>query len=105
MSEAVKLRHDNSKNEAAIAILAQAAQQLQVLGVHCLLSPMSLPQGMTISLHVGESVEAALAAEVAATCGGEMAHSTASADGFRKDAAFRMTEATIPKVAYVSPRA
>lgn len=90
-------------NEAAIAVLTHAAQQLQALGIHCLLSPMSLPQGMTISLHVGESVEAALAADVAAACGGEKAHSAAGADEFRKDLAFKMTEATILKAAYISP--
>lgn len=66
--------------EAAIAVLARAAQELQALGIHALISPMSLPQGMTVSLHVGECVQAALAAEVASTRGGEMAHSAAGAD-------------------------
>lgn len=90
-------------NEAAIAVLTHAAQQLQALGIHCLLSPMSLPQGMTISLHVGDSVEAALAADVAAACGGEKAYSAAGADEFRKELASKMTEATILKAAYISP--
>lgn len=92
-------------NKEAIAILAHAAQQLQALGVHCLLSPMSLPHGMTISLHVGDSVEAALSAEVAATCGGEMAHTAAGAADFRNHMAHKLTEATILKAAYVPPGA
>jgi hypothetical protein len=51
-----------TNNKAAIAVLTQAAERLQALGVDCLLSPMSMPQGMTISLHTGDSVEAAVAA-------------------------------------------
>jgi hypothetical protein len=90
-------------NEAAIAVLANAAQQLQALGIHCLLSPMSLPQGMTVSLHVGESMEATLAAEVAATHGGEMAHGADTASHFSKDVAELLTEATIQKAAHIPP--
>lgn len=93
------------ENKAAIAVLTQAAQQLQALGVECLLSPMSLPQGMTISLHVGDSTEAALAADVATTYGGEKAHSAAGAGEFSNEVAFRLTEATILKAAYVPPGA
>lgn len=90
-------------NKAAIAVLTQAAQKLQALGIECLLSPMSLPQGMTISLHVGDSTEAALAAEVAATFGGEKAHSAAGAAEFCRELAFKVTEATLLKASYIPP--
>lgn len=90
-------------NEAVIAVLAQAAQQLQALGINCLLSPLSLPQGMTVSLHVGESIEAALAAEVAATRGGEMAHSADTSAHFSRNVAELLTEATIQTAAYIPP--
>lgn len=70
-------------------------------GKHCLLSPMSLPQGMTISLHVGGSVEATLAAEVAASRGGEMAHGADTASHFSRDVAELLTEVTIQKAVHI----
>lgn len=88
-------------NEAAVAILTSAAKQLHALRIHCRLSPMSLPQGMTVSLHVGESVEATLAAEVAATRGGEMAHCADTASHFSRGVAELLTEATIQKAAHI----
>ena len=90
-------------NDAAIAILSSAAQQLQALGIECLLSPMALPQGMTISLHLGDTTVAALAAEVATSRGGEMAHRADSADEFSREVAHKLSEATILKAAYVPP--
>lgn len=58
---------------------------------------------MTISLLVGEPVEATLAADVALTTGVEKAHSAAGADEFRKDLAFKVTEAAILKAAHIPP--
>jgi len=58
---------------------------------------------MTISLHAGDSVEAAVAADVAATCGAELAHSSSGAAEFSKDVAFRISEATILKAGRAPP--
>jgi hypothetical protein len=60
-------------NEKAMAILRNAVGALHAIGVPCMLAPMSLPQGMTVSLHAGSSVESAVAVNVAATAGGEYA--------------------------------
>jgi hypothetical protein len=60
-------------NEKAMAILRNAVDALHAIGVPCMVAPMSLPQGMTVSLHAGSSVESAVAANVAATAGGEYA--------------------------------
>lgn len=88
-----------SSNPAAVAILAKAVEQLQSIGYNCLLSPLSLPQGTSISLHVSETVVGALAADVATTRGAEQAHTGASAAAFAKDVAEAMTEAAIMKAA------
>lgn len=61
-------------NEEAMAILNDTATRLRAIGVHCMVSPMSLPQGMSVSLHAGATEDAATAAEVAAERGGEYAH-------------------------------
>lgn len=90
-------------NSAAVAILTHAVQQLQMIGYNCLLSPLSLPQGMSLSLHVSETVVGALAANVATSRGAAEAHTTAGAPDFERDVAHALTEATIMKAAYVPP--
>jgi hypothetical protein len=65
-------------NAPAMAILQNTVSELRAIGVHCMLAPMSLPQGMTISLHAGSGVESAVAAYVAAEVGGEYAGSAAT---------------------------
>ena len=69
-------------NEAAMAVLHDAATRLRAIGVSCVVSPMSLPQGMSVSLHIGATNEVATAAEVAATCGGEYAHAVGTSKQF-----------------------
>jgi hypothetical protein len=69
-------------NEVAMAILNDTATRLQAIGVHCMVSPMSLPQGMSVSLHTGATKEAATAANVAAERGGEYAHSVGTSKQF-----------------------
>ncbi|MDK6080570.1 hypothetical protein [Massilia varians] len=61
-------------NEEAMSILRSTAASLKAIGVHCLVSPLSLPQGMSVSLHVGATPEASTAADVASERGGEYAH-------------------------------
>ena len=65
-------------NEKAMTILRNAVADLHAIGVPCMLAPMSLPQGMTVSLHAGGGVETAVAANVAATAGGEYAGAVAT---------------------------
>lgn len=66
---------DNAK---AMTILKDAVSKLHAIDVPCMLAPMALPQGMTISLHAGSSVESAVAAYVAAEAGGEYAGAAAT---------------------------
>ena len=94
-----------STNKAAVAILAKAVEQLQMIGCNCLLSSLSLPQGTSLSLHVSETVVGALAANVATCRGAEDAHTAAGAPDFEKDVALALTEATIMKAAHVPPLA
>lgn len=92
-----------SNNKAAIAILTNAIEQLQSIGFNCLLTPISLPQGASLSLHVSDSVIAVLAANVATCRGAEGAHSAAGSAEFTHDVARAMTEATILKAAHFPP--
>ncbi|MEM8515208.1 NADPH:quinone reductase-like Zn-dependent oxidoreductase [Massilia sp. MP_M2] len=61
-------------NDLAMAILRDAAEKLKALGVHCIVSPLSLPQGVSVSLHAGTSAVVSTAADVASERGGEYAH-------------------------------
>lgn len=90
-------------NKAAIEILASAIGQLQLIGFDCLLSPLSLPQGDSLSLHVSETIVGALAANVAIGRGAMSAHTAADAPGFDLDVAVALTEATILNAARVHP--
>lgn len=54
-------------------ILSEAASKLRALGYNCAIGSLSLPQGRSLNLHVGESVIAAAAAYVAIGHGGEIA--------------------------------
>jgi len=40
-------------NDVAMAILRRAATGLGPIGARCMISPLSLPQGVTVCLHVG----------------------------------------------------
>ncbi|ABM39693.1 hypothetical protein [Polaromonas naphthalenivorans] len=64
----------------ATEILEQARAQLQAIGLHCMLSSTSLPQGLSVSLHVAQTELAVVAAHVASGQGGSLAH---TADGQR----------------------
>lgn len=78
---------DKELNEAAGSILREAADKLRALGLHCAVAPMSLPQGMTLNLHVGDTVQSAAAAFVASGRGGELAHSGDTAREFATEVA------------------
>lgn len=69
-------------NDKAMKILRNAVADLHAIGVPCMLAPMSLPQGMTVSLHASGGIETAIAANIAATAGGEYAGAAATHDEF-----------------------
>lgn len=86
-------------NDEAMRILRDASGALQRAGVHCVLSPMALPQGMSISLHVGSTLQAALAANVASTVGGEAAHAVDSHQQFASQVAYALADDACLKAA------
>ncbi|MFC5462609.1 hypothetical protein [Massilia niabensis] len=94
-----------ANNDIAVAVLTNAVEQLQSIGFNCILTPISLPQGGSLSLHVSDSVIAVLAANVATCRGAEGAHSASGAAQFQEDVARAVTEATITKAARFPPAA
>ncbi|WP_413460566.1 hypothetical protein [Herbaspirillum huttiense] len=87
-------------NDAAVRILQDARRALEAVGVSCILAPMALPQGMTISLHVGMSIQEAMAARVAASIGGTSAHEAVAGVKFEAELAEALADDTIAKAAY-----
>jgi len=87
-------------NDAALKILKDARNALESIGVHCVLAPMSLPQGMSISLHVAETNLAAVAANVALTTGGMAAHTSDTNKQFENEVAYALTDDILIKAAY-----
>lgn len=66
------------ENTEAMTILQNTVSALRAIGVPCMLAPMSHPQGMSISLHVGGGIERAVAAYIAAEAGREYAGAAAT---------------------------
>lgn len=87
-------------NEAAIKLLKDVKDALEAIGVHTLLAPMSLPQGMTISLHVGQTAQAAIAANVASTTGGLAAHTVNTDVQFMQEVAYALANYALMSAAY-----
>lgn len=85
------------ENEAAMQILRTASNSLKEIGVHCFLAPISLPQGVAISLHVASTEIEAVAANVAATHGGLAAYSSDMHKQFAGEVAFAITDNAILK--------
>ena len=85
------------QNPVAIEIISKAVEQLQAIGIQCLVSPLTLPQGASIALHLGDTVHAIIAADVATTKGAELAHARESAGSFAGEVAAGLTEAAIQK--------
>jgi len=61
--------------------------KLTSLGLHCAASPLAMPQGMSFGLHVGETLQAVVAAELATTLGAEAAHANRTSQKFAEDVA------------------
>lgn len=79
-----------------MSILNDAASRLKAIGVHCIVCPMHLPQGMSVSLHAGATTEASTAANIASERGGEYAHAVDTHKQFA-----RMVELAIADAAAV----
>lgn len=88
-------RFTSEQIDHANRILESAAMQLEALGLHCLLSPLSLPHGMTLALHVAPSELAVAAAHTAATHGGALAHTVQGRAAFDSDVAELGTDLAI----------
>lgn len=82
------------------SILNSAAKSIEAIGLYCVRSPLSMPQGTSFGLHVAESIQAAISAEVATRFGGEMAHASSSSATFSAAVAEALADSAINKAAY-----
>ena len=81
------------------SVLNGAMAKLASLGLHSVVSPLSMPQGMSFGLHVGETLQAAVAGELATTIGAEAAHASNTRQKFSEDVAEALAESAINKAA------
>ncbi|MDK6080367.1 hypothetical protein [Massilia varians] len=86
-------------NPAAIAIVVAAVEQLQAIGVNCLVRPVILPQGEAVALYVGGQVVDVIAADLAGRRGADVARGKSGAEKFGNDVAESLAEATISQAA------
>lgn len=84
---------------SATAILSDAAFKLRALGYKCAIGSLSLPQGVSLNLHVGESTLAAAAAYVAIGRGGQVACAEDSDAAFAQEVAAVITTDALEKAA------
>ena len=84
-------------NQAAIDIIGKAVEQLQAIGVDCMVSPLTLPQGASVVLHIGDTVEAIVAADVATSKRAELAHARNTASAFASEVAEGVAAAAIQR--------
>jgi hypothetical protein len=75
------------KNEAAMAIIKKAKNDLMALGVPSLVAPTELPQGMSVSLHVASSEDAVYAALAAMNEGAGVARQVSTHKEFEEKVA------------------
>lgn len=90
---------NENSNEIARAILIDAAEKLRALGMHCAIGPLSMPQGLSLNLHVGETALVAAAAYVATGRGGEAAHARHTKDAFAEEVAHVLATDAIDRAA------
>lgn len=76
-----------SRESQVREILDEAVVKLRALGLQCAIGPLSLPQGYTLNLHVGDTVAAVAAAYVAMGRGGEAASATQTSAAFASEVA------------------
>lgn len=85
------------QNQIAIEIISKAVEQLQAIGVQCLFSPLTLLQGASVALHLSDTVQAVIAADVATTKGAKLAHARESEAAFAGEVTAGLAAATIQK--------
>jgi len=90
---------DANRKERARRILAVAQAQLEALGLKCIQSPTSLPQGYTLALIVGESDLAIASAHVALSVGGSAAHTSPASTDFDCQVAELLTDFSVIQAA------
>lgn len=88
-----------SRREQARKILAAAQIQLEALGLKCIQSPTSLPQGYTLALIVGDTDLAIAGTHVALSVGGAAAHTPAAGTDFDHKVADLLTDFAIIQAA------
>ena len=76
-------------------ILELAKAHLEAIGMSCLLSSMSLPQGLSVSLCVGETELATIGAHIASSHGAAIAHTKDGKSQFDFDVAERAADLAI----------
>lgn len=89
---------------SASAILSEAASKLRGLGYKCAIGSFSLPQGMSLNLHVGESTLAAAAAYVALGHGGQVVFAEGLDEGFAQEFATDPIEKAARAMELPSPK-
>lgn len=78
---------DKDINAIATSILVEAAERLRAAGLHCVIGPMTMPQGLSLNLHVAETKHAVAAAYVAIGHGGQLAHASDTSSAFAEEVA------------------
>lgn len=92
---------DDVISNAAREIVLEAAPKLRELGLHCSIGQLTLPQGCTLNLHIGETTTAAAAAYVAMGHGGYIAGRVSTATGFATEVAHVIATDVIERAARV----
>lgn len=72
--------------DTAQAALVEVGEKLRALGLSCTVAPLSLPQGVCLTLQVGDQ-QAAAAGYVALGRGGQDAHASATSASFAAEVA------------------
>lgn len=74
---------ENERQEQLVKRLQGVQLELEKMGLKSLIAPCGLPQGLTLSLMVGESEEAIAASYTAQHIGAEFAHTADKKDAQR----------------------
>lgn len=90
---------DKEMNAIATSILVEAAEKLRAAGLHCVIGPMTMPQGLTLNLDVAETQQAVAAAYIAIGHGGRLAHASGTSSAFAEEVAEILATDAIDKAA------
>lgn len=99
---------DLTKNAAVRAVIQDAIEKLEAMGLKCLAIPNDLPgYGASVSLHIGQDDMAVSAAFIASLRGGEFPHlaDENARKGFAREVAEYVVAAKDPNAGYLDPSA